>query len=169
MQDIHTVLDILLVGKDQQQRVPHLSVRYDPVQFLPRLIYAASVRRVHDEDQALSSCSSEEGQLACLPLYGTSLMSSSLFPSAATAPASTGSCLKGDRTPHTGEVMPPERSDLVLAADIPYVELDVLVHDRLDVEAHGRNGRDVLVQLELVHDSCSDSRGVVSMSSRRRR
>lgn len=32
------------------------------------------------------------------------------------------------------EVMPPQRTDLVLAADIPHGELDVLVLDRLDVE-----------------------------------
>jgi hypothetical protein len=34
------------------------------------------------------------------------------------------------------EVMPPERSDLVLATDVPYGKLDVLVLDRLDVEAY---------------------------------
>ena len=33
------------------------------------------------------------------------------------------------------EVMPPEGADLVLASDIPNRELDVLVLDRLDVEA----------------------------------
>ena len=32
------------------------------------------------------------------------------------------------------EVMPPQRSDLVLASDIPHGELDVLVLDGLDVE-----------------------------------
>jgi hypothetical protein len=32
------------------------------------------------------------------------------------------------------EVMPPQRTDLVLAADIPHGELDVLVLNRLDVE-----------------------------------
>lgn len=32
------------------------------------------------------------------------------------------------------EVMPPERTDLVLTADIPHGELDVLVLDSLDVE-----------------------------------
>lgn len=33
------------------------------------------------------------------------------------------------------EVMSPERSDLVLSSNIPYSELNVLVLDRLDVEA----------------------------------
>ena len=34
------------------------------------------------------------------------------------------------------EVMPPQRSDLVLSTDIPHGELDVLVLDCLDVEAY---------------------------------
>jgi hypothetical protein len=46
--------------------------------------------------------------------------------------------------------MSPERSDLVLAADIPDVELGVLVCDGLDVEADGGDGGYVLVELELV-------------------
>lgn len=33
------------------------------------------------------------------------------------------------------EVMAPQRTDLVLTTDIPHRELDVLVLDRLDVEA----------------------------------
>jgi hypothetical protein len=33
------------------------------------------------------------------------------------------------------EVMPPQRTDLVLASDIPHGELDVLIFDCLDVEA----------------------------------
>jgi hypothetical protein len=33
------------------------------------------------------------------------------------------------------EVVPPQRADLVLPADIPHCELDVLVLDRLDIEA----------------------------------
>jgi hypothetical protein len=52
------------------------------------------------------------------------------------------------------EVMPPQRADLVLTADIPHSELDVLVLDGLDVEAcksvsahcpysHSTAGRDV--------------------------
>ena len=55
---------------------------------------------------------------------------------------------------HTREVVSPERTDLVLATDVPYVELCVLVCDGLDVEADGGDGGDVLVKLELVEDSC---------------
>lgn len=50
----------------------------------------------------------------------------------------------------TGEVVPPQRSDLILPTHIPDIELDVLVRDRFDVEAHGGNGGDGLVQLQLV-------------------
>lgn len=48
--------------------------------------------------------------------------------------------------------MPPQRTNLVLATNVPHIKLDVLVGDGLDVEAHGRNGGDVLAQLELVQD-----------------
>lgn len=51
------------------------------------------------------------------------------------------------------EVMPPERSDLVLASHIPDSELDVLVLDSLDVEADGGNGSNDFTQLQLVQDS----------------
>jgi len=50
------------------------------------------------------------------------------------------------------EVMSPKRSDLVLTADVPDSEGDVLVLDRLDVEADGGNGGDDLAQFELVED-----------------
>jgi hypothetical protein len=33
------------------------------------------------------------------------------------------------------EIVPPEGSNLVLSADVPYCEADVFVLDRLDVEA----------------------------------
>jgi hypothetical protein len=40
------------------------------------------------------------------------------------------------------EVMSPQRSDLVLATDVPHGKLDILVLDRLDVEAYsGERGR----------------------------
>lgn len=52
----------------------------------------------------------------------------------------------------TTEIMPPKRSDLILAADVPHVELDVLVGDRLDVESDSGDGSDVLAELELVED-----------------
>ena len=39
------------------------------------------------------------------------------------------------------EVVAPERADLVLAANVPHREADVLVLDRLDVEAYAVSGR----------------------------
>lgn len=51
-----------------------------------------------------------------------------------------------------GVVMSPERPDLVLAAHIPHVELDILVGDRLHVEPDGGDGGDGLSQLQLVQD-----------------
>lgn len=48
--------------------------------------------------------------------------------------------------------MPPQGTDLVLTTNIPNVELDVLVRDRLDVEADGGDGGDILAELQLVKD-----------------
>jgi hypothetical protein len=53
----------------------------------------------------------------------------------------------------------PQRADLVLAADVPDVELGVLVGDGLDVEADRGDGGDVLVELELVEDGCAGVSG----------
>lgn len=49
-------------------------------------------------------------------------------------------------------VVPPEGPDLVLAAHVPHVELNVLVGDGLHVEAHGGDGGDRLAQLQFVED-----------------
>jgi hypothetical protein len=51
------------------------------------------------------------------------------------------------------EVVPPEGADLVLSADIPYVEFGVLVRYGFDVEADGGDGCYVLLELEVVEDS----------------
>lgn len=59
----------------------------------------------------------------------------------------------------TAKVMPPQRSNLVLATNIPHVELDVLVRHRLDVEANSRDGGDVLAELELV-ENCGLAGGI---------
>ena len=48
--------------------------------------------------------------------------------------------------------MPPKRANLILPSHIPNVELDILIRDRLDVEADSRDGGDVGVELELVED-----------------
>lgn len=52
----------------------------------------------------------------------------------------------------SGVVVPPEGTNLVLASDIPDVELDVLVGNSLDVETDGGDGGHRLVELELVED-----------------
>ena len=59
-----------------------------------------------------------------------------------------------DQTLGPGVVMPPERPDLVLAAHIPHVELDVFVSHGLHVETHGGDGGHRLAQLQLVQDGC---------------
>lgn len=46
--------------------------------------------------------------------------------------------------------MSPQRSNLVLATDIPHVELYILIGDCLDVESDCGDGRDRLVEFELV-------------------
>lgn len=48
--------------------------------------------------------------------------------------------------------MSPQRSDLVLATNIPHVEFDVLVRHRLDVESHRGDRRHILAQLQLVQN-----------------
>lgn len=50
------------------------------------------------------------------------------------------------------KVVSPERTDLVLTADIPNIKLGVLVSDSLDVEADGGDRRHVLVQFEFVQN-----------------
>ena len=50
------------------------------------------------------------------------------------------------------EVVAPEGSDLVLAADVPNRERDVLVLDRLDVETDCGDCGDDLAELQFVED-----------------
>lgn len=50
--------------------------------------------------------------------------------------------------------MPPQWSNLVLPTNIPHIEFDVLVCDRLDVEAYCRDRGDVLVKFQLIKDCC---------------
>lgn len=57
-----------------------------------------------------------------------------------------------DQALGAGEVVAPQRPDLVLAAHVPDVELDVLVGHVLDVEADGRDCGDVLVEAEFIED-----------------
>ena len=46
--------------------------------------------------------------------------------------------------------MSPERSNLVLSSNIPYIELHILVGDGLHVKANSRYRCDILVELQLV-------------------
>lgn len=85
---IHSIWQILLVGKDQEQSVTELVLIQHTLQLLAGLDHTIAIVAVDDEDDAL-------GVL---------------------------------------EVMPPQRSDLVLSTDVPYSELNVLVLNRLDVE-----------------------------------
>ena len=48
--------------------------------------------------------------------------------------------------------MSPQGSYLVLSANIPHIEFDIFVRNGLNVEADGRDGGHVLVQLELVEN-----------------
>lgn len=50
------------------------------------------------------------------------------------------------------EVVTPQRTDLVLPADVPYGEVDVLVRHRLHIEADGGDGRYYLAKLQLVQN-----------------
>ena len=52
----------------------------------------------------------------------------------------------------TRKVMSPQRSNFVLSAHIPDIELDILIRDRFDVEADCWDGGDVLIELEFVED-----------------
>ena len=61
--------------------------------------------------------------------------------------------------------MPPQRSNLILPSHIPNVELDILIRDRLDIEANGRNGSDVGVDFQLVEDRYIHS--IISLGLRR--
>ena len=50
-----TLRQVLLVGEDEDDGIPHLSVVDDPVQLLPGFVDAVAVGAVHDEDQALGA------------------------------------------------------------------------------------------------------------------
>lgn len=60
--------------------------------------------------------------------------------------------------------MSPQRTNLVLATHIPYVEFNVLVGDRFDVEADGRNRGDILAQLEFVKNRYTKLAAILHLS-----
>lgn len=53
---VRTVVEILLVGKYQEQTILHLAVVDDAVQLLFCLVHARGVRRIDDENKTLSTC-----------------------------------------------------------------------------------------------------------------
>ena len=103
------------------------------MQFLAGLVYASAVGRVNDEDETLGSYRCKTRLVSCT--VPTSLVYFWL-----------------PRPKLTAKVMSPKRTNLVLTTDIPDVKLDILVGDRLDVEADGRNGGNILAELELVEN-----------------
>lgn len=59
-----------------------------------------------------------------------------------------------DQTLCARVVVSPERPDLVLATDIPNIELDVLIGNALDVEADGGDGGHILVaEFQFIENS----------------
>jgi hypothetical protein len=111
---VHRVRQVLLVGEHEQERVPELILVEHALQLLARLRDTLSVVRVDDEDNALRVLE------VC---------------SHATPSAATREKFAKRRT------MPPERANLVLAADVPHGEGNVLVLDSLDVETYHRGVR----------------------------
>lgn len=54
------------------------------------------------------------------------------------------------RSEPTGEIVTPERPNLVLTTNIPNVELDILVCYRFHIKTDCRNRCNILIKLELV-------------------
>lgn len=126
-----TSLKVLLVREDHEQTIAHFPVSQDPIELLPCLIYTISVLRINDEDQSLSES---------LPFISISTRSSG------NAHTSFSTHLR----PRI--VMPPKRSDLVLPANVPDIEFDILVCHGFDVEPDRGNGGNALIEFELVKD-----------------
>lgn len=55
------------------------------------------------------------------------------------------------------EIMPPQRSNLILSSDIPDCERNVLVLDRLHIKTNGRDSGDNFTEFKLVKDGCFTS------------
>lgn len=148
-----TSLQILLVREYQQQRILHFPVLDDAGELGAGLVDTVAVVRVDDKDQTLSACEVLACRLKVLraKVSGQGGGKHAQCRLRACSPTRDSVLL----SQHTREVVSPQRADLVLASDIPDVELGVLVCDGLDVEADGGDGCDVLVELELVEDGCA--------------
>lgn len=130
---VHSVWQVLLVGKDEQEGVSELVLVEHTLQLLASLGNTLSVVRVDDEDNSL-------GVLEVCREMAEVMLSFK--------PLSTPYIQYAQLT------VPPERSDLVLTTNIPYCERNVLVLDCLDVESDSWDGRDDFTELELVQDGC---------------
>lgn len=109
---LHGIRQVLLVGEDEDDGVPHLPVVDNAVELLAGLVDAITIGAVHHKDQPLRA----------------------------------------------RVIVPPEGADLVLAPDIPHIELDIFVSNRLHVEAYGGDGGDRLAQFQFVQDGGFTSR-----------
>ena len=130
------LLEVLLVGEDQEGDVLVVLVLHRPPQLHLGLVQLVGLGAVHHKDDAVSApepirdkCS---GHVTCIIQSEASIL------------------LPG--------VAPPQRSDLLLAADVPDEEGEAagLAHGALDplaVEAHGGHGVHVLVKLEPIQCS----------------
>jgi len=109
---VHSLGEVALVGKDEEDCVLHLAVADDAHELSAGLFDTLTIAAVDDKDESLSA----------------------------------------------SKVVAPERTDLVLASDIPHVELDLLVGHCLNVETDSGDGGHVLAQFELVENGCLASR-----------
>jgi hypothetical protein len=148
-----TSLQILLVREHQQQRILHFPVLDDTGELSAGFVDAVAVVRVDDENQTLSACDVLASWLDVLltKVSGQGRGKRSQCSLHACSPTRNSVLL----SQHTREVVSPQRTDLVLASNIPDVKLGVLVCDGLDVEADGGDGCDVLVELELIENGCA--------------
>ena len=48
--------------------------------------------------------------------------------------------------------MSPQWSDLILPADVPDIELDILIRNRLDIEPDRWDRADILIEFQLVEN-----------------
>jgi len=95
---VHSLGEVALVGKDEEDCVLHLAVADDAHELSAGLFDTLAVAAVDDKDEGLSA----------------------------------------------SKVVAPERTDLVLASDIPHVELDLLVGHCLHVETDSGDSGHVL-------------------------
>ena len=113
---VHGVGEMLLVGKDKQEGVAELVLVEHPLELLTSLRNTFPIVGVDNEDDALRVL--EVCVAGDRVRYGAG-----------------GDTSDAGRRRDMTRTMPPERTDLVLSSNIPHSKGDVLVLNRLDVEA----------------------------------